>query len=284
MYAAAQQQQVYYEAQQTTTMMASPRTSAGAAMMSPRTKSSLQPGQVRNSLAVVPTMHNELAMMEMTIKKLQEENEQLKLKMIQIRSSQLQKCFMATDEYVKQAAFAEWERAHKEMKRLRELQGIEQLRAGDKDQFIATMNELQNRIQELDKLLQEKRGQGNELRNRLNQTNAFIAERNAENQHLADVVQRLEADFDAASSAKTQAMEAEALRMSQLEKAEALIAHFAQAAGDYDMKTQPACDVVVAAGAQCVAYMQDKIRRTLTRGDVVAVPAAQAMSVPRLVY
>merc|ERR1719218_101999 len=77
-------------------------------------------GAATEAISVAHTMHSEIQMMETTIIELQEDNSNLKYRLLQSRRSSLEKYFMADARLLMQGAIREWDRFTQEMKRMRQ--------------------------------------------------------------------------------------------------------------------------------------------------------------------
>merc|ERR1719305_374055 len=148
-------------------------------------KSHLRPGQVQEAMGLAPNVHNELSMIELTIRNLQDENSMLKEKMLQNRRAQLEKYFMTTSNLMVQACFHEWDRVYKQLKAQRELDGMNSRALMDRQAFEERAMELQRRIQELAERLGQSRQDGDQKRYHLGQLEGSINAQELSNQQLA---------------------------------------------------------------------------------------------------
>merc|ERR1719271_502197 len=99
---------------------------------------------------IAHTMHSEIQMMENTIYELQQDNEALKFRLLQQRRSSLEKYFMADSRLLTQGTLREWDRLTQEMKRMREIDGVNALRSRDLALYEAEIAELERQAAALD--------------------------------------------------------------------------------------------------------------------------------------
>lgn len=108
------------------------------------------------------------------IEQLQAENERLKWKLLKDRAAQLEKYFMADNHLLKQAVTGEWKRIMEVLRRMRDVDGVEGMRAQDRMAYEERCAELVEQLNETNAQISQVEKDKAEVRNRLEQTEALI--------------------------------------------------------------------------------------------------------------
>lgn len=94
----------------------------------------------------VHSMHIQMSDVEETINIMQAENEWLKSKLLQDRQTTLTKYFMRDAHLTMQAVVHEWKRIMEVLRRMREVDGVESVRAADRARYVHRIAELEEQI------------------------------------------------------------------------------------------------------------------------------------------
>lgn len=272
------------QGQQQTTTMQTPRGSQSQTSMgSPMTgRSSLKPGQVQSSLSLVPTVHTELQIMEATIRNLQEENESLKHKLLMNRKSSFEKYFMASGNLAVQACFHEWDRVYKELKAERERDGLNSMRSQDRAEYMARLEQLQQRVKELSDLLAQTRREADNKQFQLQQKNMDIQGTEHKNAQISAKNGELESEWEKAQAELKQQLEMEALRKQQLGAADALIHSLQEQAAAYQFVTNPTLGSVTVPQVEQISHIKGQLHKILKETDEKYLPPLAAPAMPSL--
>lgn len=118
-------------------------------------------------------MHRQMQEVEETISNLQAEK-RLKMKLLNDRRATLEKYFMVDDHLLKQGVMGEWKRIMEMLRRMREVDGMESMRAGDRSAYEQRIAELEQVLAESNAEVVQSETEKGELKDGLNQAEHLI--------------------------------------------------------------------------------------------------------------